>query len=192
MDSDREYSVLRGNGARFTFDSRFVVYTISPDPELIKKLRKQKKRDAELPKPRLEILDLETGKHVTIPRVRGFSMPAEAAGWVAFNLIEDADSETVTESTSELTETYEITPEGVRRQQEPKKKSTKEESEEEESAESKEEQSKEKPSESGKEENRGGRQEEKGKGKGQRHDSGSAKLEHACRTALSKRDQFSI
>ncbi|MGI9519146.1 MAG: TolB family protein, partial [Pirellulaceae bacterium] len=118
--SDREYSVLRGSGARFSFDSGFVVYTIEPDPELIKQLRKEKKPDTELPKPKLEILNLETGKHVTIPRVRGFSMPAEAAGWVAFRLIEDAEEETVKESKSELTETYEITPEGVRRQQEPK------------------------------------------------------------------------
>ena len=115
VESDREYSVLRGQRPEFSFDSRFVVYTIQPDPEVIKKLRADKKDPKEFPQSSLEILELETGKHTTIPRVSGFSMPDEAAGWIAFKMIEFPDVETVKEAKSELTETFEITEEGLRR-----------------------------------------------------------------------------
>ena len=113
--SEKEYSILRGAGARFSFDSEFAAYTIAPDPELLKKLRKEKKKPDELPTPMLEILDLESGKHVTVDRVRGFSMPQKSGGWIAFTMIKQADDETVKQDKSTVTEAYEITPGGLSR-----------------------------------------------------------------------------
>lgn len=129
--TDKEYTVLRGGSARFSFDSKFALYTISPDPKVVEKLRKEKKPSSEIPKSKLEILNLETGKHVTIRDVGGFAQPAEATGWIAFRVIESSDGQTVKESKSNLTATYEVTPEGVQRQgkKKPKpKKSVKKES----------------------------------------------------------------
>ena len=114
--TEKEYSVLRGRGARFSFDSNYVLYTIAPDPEEIKRLRKARKKPGEMPKSKLEILNLKTGKHVTIRDVASFSQPAEASGWVAFKSIESDDGETVKESKSSLAATYEVTEEGVQRQ----------------------------------------------------------------------------
>ncbi len=113
--SDKEFKVLRGLAARFTFDSRHLVYTIAPDPELIKKLKKEKKKPEDFPQPKLEILELETGAHSTIDRVAATAIPERAGGWVAFTLIKQADEETVSQSTTKVTETYQITPEGLKR-----------------------------------------------------------------------------
>ena len=118
IESDKEYSVLRGQRARFSFDSQFAIFTVDPDPEVVKSMRKAKKPAAELPRPNLQILDLKTGKHVTIQDVAGFSLPAKAAGWVAFKIMEPEAAKSVKEAKSELTATYEITPEGVQRQSE--------------------------------------------------------------------------
>ncbi len=115
VESAREYSVLRGQRPEFSFDSRFVVYTIEPDPEVIKKLKADKRDPKEFPQSSLEILELETGKHTAIGRVSGFSMPEKAAGWIAFKMIEFPEVETVKEAKSELTETFEVTEEGLRR-----------------------------------------------------------------------------
>jgi dipeptidyl aminopeptidase/acylaminoacyl peptidase len=125
IESAKEFSVLRGDRARFSHDDRFALYVIAPDPEVVKQLKKQKKPDSQIPKSRLEILDLESGKPVTIADVGSFSLPDEAAGWVAFKIIEAKPEETVKESKSGLTATYEITPAGVRRQSATTEKPTK-------------------------------------------------------------------
>lgn len=111
----RAYTVPGGGGARFTFDSQYVVYTIAPPSDLIKKLQKEKKPASELPKPKLEILHLASGNHTTIEQAGRFEMPAKAAGWIAFKLLDAPKEETVEETKATLTETFNITPEGIER-----------------------------------------------------------------------------
>ncbi len=114
--SDREYSVIRGQAAKFSDDSRFVAYTIAPDPEVIRQMKADKKDETEFPQPALEILDLETGNHTTLPRVSEFAMPEKAGGWIAFRMIPRPETETVQAQKYTPGETWLITPEGLRRE----------------------------------------------------------------------------
>ena len=125
IKSGKEYSIQRGARARFTDDSQFVVYTIAPDSEQVKKLQKEKRPSSEIPKSKLQILELASGKSVTVNAVSSFSLPDKGSEWVAFKLIEPEADKSVKESKSALTATYEITSEGIKRKTKAKNKSTK-------------------------------------------------------------------
>ncbi len=115
LKSAREYSVVRGSGARFTFDSKFVIYRIEPDKQLIKQLKRKKTEPEQMPVATLEILNLDSGDHVTVERVKSFDIPEENGQWLAYHLFKPNDTDTVKETKSPITETYEVTPEGLRR-----------------------------------------------------------------------------
>ncbi len=92
-DAGQGYEVVRGASARFSHYAGYAIYLIKPDKELVKKARKENKKKKKkksgkgsdnLPKDALEILDLASGKMVTIDRVKSFRLPAEAGGWVAY------------------------------------------------------------------------------------------------------------
>lgn len=117
----KEYLVKRASGARFSFDNQYVAFTVSPDPELLKKLRKAKTPDNLLPKDGLEIIHLESGRRTSIADAGRFSMPEKASGWIAFKVLETKAAATLEASKSELTETFEITSTGIRRPEKPKK-----------------------------------------------------------------------
>ena len=123
--TDKQYTILRGRSARFTFDSKHILFVVAPDSKAIEKHQKEKKPASMFPKSKLQILNLETGKHVTVSGVNGFTMPAKATGWVAFTMQDSSDAGAVKQTKSSLTTTYEITEEGVRRQEENKKKAAK-------------------------------------------------------------------
>ena len=125
IKSGKEYSIQRGARARFTDDSQFVIYTIAPDSEQVKKLQKEKRPSSEIPKSKLQILELASGKSVTVNAVSSFSLPDKGSEWVAFKLIEPEADKSVKESKSALTATYEITSEGIKRKTKAKNKSTK-------------------------------------------------------------------
>ncbi len=110
----KEYSVVRGTGLRFTTDSKFAIYIISPDPEVVKKLKKEKKKPEDYPKPKLEILDLAQSKITTIDGVTSFSIPAEAAGWMAYKTVEGVASKKEL-GKSNVTEEYMVTPKGLQK-----------------------------------------------------------------------------
>jgi dipeptidyl aminopeptidase/acylaminoacyl peptidase len=77
----------RAANPEFTYDSTHVVFLISPSEAEIKeakKAKKEKKKDAEEPKKKLGIMDLSDGKVTTVERVKSFSLPEEAGGWVAY------------------------------------------------------------------------------------------------------------
>ena len=117
----QQYSIARGSAARFTFDSRFALYRISPDQALIKKLKKEKAKPEAMPQAHMELLELATGEHFTVPRVKSFSLPEENGDWLAYLLEEPFDKDTVKEHKSEVAESYEVTPEGLRRPAKPLK-----------------------------------------------------------------------
>ena len=105
-----QYTVPGGSSLRFTYDNRFAVYLIQPDPELVKKLKEDKE---DVPDPQLEILDLESGQTVTLDRVRSFRLPEEASGWVAYSPAEPRAKGVAKAGKSDLEETYAIGPEGL-------------------------------------------------------------------------------
>ncbi len=91
LTSDVTYSIPRGSSARFTDDSRFVVILVQPEKAAVKEARQQKKKPDEQPKDSLVILDLTTGDMVKVERVKGFAIPADAGGWVAYLLEQELD-----------------------------------------------------------------------------------------------------
>lgn len=114
--SNREYSILRGSSARFTDDSQHILYTVSPDPDVIEKLRKAKTPSSDLPKQHLEIVHLESGKRETIEKVSRFTLAGDNPNWVVFEIYEDdASALSAKDAAPELTVNYEITSEGIRR-----------------------------------------------------------------------------
>ena len=84
IESGRTFEINRGNAARFSQDSRFVVFEIQPVDSIVKDLRLEDTRQADLPKDSLGILDLASGGVTRIERVKSFGMPEEAGGWVAY------------------------------------------------------------------------------------------------------------
>ncbi len=119
IGGQKEYSVPRGSDPQFTFDSRHMVYMIQPSEAVVKKLKKEKADPEEMPVAKLQILDLDSGEQLTFDRIRSFKLPRENGDWIAFLEIEAVNASNVTEQTSSVNESYEVTPTGLRR---PKKK----------------------------------------------------------------------
>lgn len=113
--SSKEYSIQGGANARFTFDSKYVVYIIAPDPKVIKKLKSQNKKTTELPQAKLEIVELSTGAKTTLNGVASFSLPEKSSGWIAFKIDEPTQS-TLVKTEFKSTELLRVTPSGLKKQ----------------------------------------------------------------------------
>ncbi|QEG21555.1 S9 family peptidase [Mariniblastus fucicola] len=117
--SDKQYVVERGSGARFTPDSKFALYRITPSKKQLKKLRKEKAKPSELPKAVFQVLNLESGDLTTIENVKSFQTPEENGDWVACLLEKpDARDQLKTQKAS-VKETYEVTEKGLKRPAKP-------------------------------------------------------------------------
>jgi dipeptidyl aminopeptidase/acylaminoacyl peptidase len=91
LDQDREIRVERGTRPSFTRDSRFALFTIRPSREALDAARDRRPggagNNAQLaPRDSLGVLDLSSGEVLRIADVQSWSMPDEAAGWVAYHL----------------------------------------------------------------------------------------------------------
>ncbi len=111
----KEYAIERASGARFSFDSKHIVYRITPAKAKLKALQKAKTKPEDLPAPVLEILELESGDKFSVERVKSFLIPAENGRWLAYQFDKDPQPKSVKQQTSEVVETYEVTEEGLRR-----------------------------------------------------------------------------
>ena len=80
----REDSIQRASNITLSFDSRFALFKINPPKELVKDLRRQKKKKEELPKDSLGIYNLQTRQITRIPLVKTYKTPEKASGWVAY------------------------------------------------------------------------------------------------------------
>lgn len=115
----KEYRIARGNSAKFTFDSKFVIYKITPDSELTKKLKKEKTKSEDMPKPVMEVLELATGESFRADRIQSFSIPEENGLWLAYLLEKPLSRESVEPHVANNKESYEVTREGLRRPAKP-------------------------------------------------------------------------
>ncbi|WP_430450769.1 prolyl oligopeptidase family serine peptidase [Rhodopirellula europaea] len=118
-ETAREYIVERGTGARFTHNSRFIIFRVPPEKKKVKKLREQKTPADEMPQTSLQILELESGELLTLQGVRSFGLPEENSDWVACLMEEATGDNELKKTASDDREVYEVTPEGLQR---PKKK----------------------------------------------------------------------
>lgn len=74
----------RGTTITFSSDNKFVVFSVFPTKGETDKARREKKPADQMPKDSMTIVELASGKSVTIERVRRFSMPEKAAGYLAY------------------------------------------------------------------------------------------------------------
>src|SRR5690606_971744 len=76
----------RAESPVFSPDNRFVAFTIKPAKAVLEEERKKDTPASRMPPDTLGILDLRTGAITRVARVRGFRMPEEAGGWIAYQL----------------------------------------------------------------------------------------------------------
>jgi dipeptidyl aminopeptidase/acylaminoacyl peptidase len=70
----------------FSADSRFVVFTIEPNKEDVRKAKRDKKKPEEMQKNAMGIMDLTNGQVTKIDRVKNFQVPEDGAGFIAYQL----------------------------------------------------------------------------------------------------------
>lgn len=86
MKNGVQDSAQRAAEIKLTFDSKYAVFKIKPQYQLVKDLRRQKKKKEDLPKDSLGIFAFATRKTEKIANVKSFKIPEKAGGWVAWQL----------------------------------------------------------------------------------------------------------
>lgn len=86
LSGSTEHRIPRGEEARFTEDSRFVVFKIKPMKAAVEKAQRARPRPEPAPVDSLGILDLSNGNVSKVERVQSFQLPEEATGWVAYHI----------------------------------------------------------------------------------------------------------
>ena len=76
----------RATDAKFTEDSKYLIFKIKPALDTLKALRRRKVKDDDLPKDTLGILSLSNGKLEKIPRIKNISVPEKWSGWIAYQI----------------------------------------------------------------------------------------------------------
>lgn len=110
-------SVHRGFDLRLTYDSEFAIFKIKPQLNVVKSMKRLKKKKEEMPKDSLGIFGLKTHQVSKIPNVLSYEIPDKVGGWVAYQL-EDAKKIDISKKKDSLAKN------------EPRKKVSKKESEE--------------------------------------------------------------
>jgi dipeptidyl aminopeptidase/acylaminoacyl peptidase len=86
LSGGTQHAVERAESPRFGSDSRFIAFTIRPAKAAVREARERRVRAEQMPVDTLGILDLETGEIARAARVRGFKMPEQGGGWLAYQL----------------------------------------------------------------------------------------------------------
>ncbi len=79
-------SVKRASNISLTWDSHHAIFKITPQKELVKDLRRQKKKKEELPTDSLGIYSFANRKTEKIPEVKSYKTPEKDGGWLAYQL----------------------------------------------------------------------------------------------------------
>ena len=82
----RRDSLMRVSETMLTWDGVHAVFRIRPDVQLVKDLRRQKKKKDEMPRDTLGIYDFSTGITFKAADLKTFRTPARAGGWVAYTV----------------------------------------------------------------------------------------------------------
>ncbi len=83
-------TVARGSAPRISWDSRYAAFIIKAPFAETRKAKIAKKKSDQLPKDSLAILRFGADSLVRIPRVKSFTFPAKAGGWIAWQLAKDS------------------------------------------------------------------------------------------------------
>lgn len=77
-------SVDRAEMVSISWDSRVSVFKVKPQQQLVKSLRRQKKKKEDMPRDTMGIYTFATRAVEKVPEVRSFKMPEKAGGWLAY------------------------------------------------------------------------------------------------------------
>ncbi len=84
LKKNTQDSVHRAASIALTYDSRYAIFKIQPQQNLVKDLRRQKKKKEDLPKDSLGIYSFTTRKTEKVPDVKSFKIPEKVGGWLAY------------------------------------------------------------------------------------------------------------
>jgi dienelactone hydrolase len=84
LSSSTEYTIACGSTARFSDDSRHVLFLVDPSEAEQEQAKQEKKKPEEQPKKALGILRLADGDLQRIERIRSYRLPAESGAWLAY------------------------------------------------------------------------------------------------------------
>ncbi len=103
LKSNTKDELPRAENISLSWDSKYAFYRIKPQKEIVKELRRQKKKKEDMPKDSLGIYALATRKLEKIPNVKSYKIPEKAGTWLAYQL--DATKEVKPKSDSSKTAT---------------------------------------------------------------------------------------
>ncbi|HRG06946.1 MAG TPA: S9 family peptidase, partial [Cyclobacteriaceae bacterium] len=86
LKTSTQDSVKRASEIALTFDSKYALFKIKPQQQLVKDLRRQKKKKEDLPKDSLGIYAFATRKTEKIAQIKSFKVPEKAGQWAAWQL----------------------------------------------------------------------------------------------------------
>jgi len=89
LDQEQTFVIPRGCKAVFTQDSRFVVAHIQPFFQETRKAKIAKKKEEEMPKDSLAILQLDNGSVTKVGWLKSFQLPEKGSGWLAYQREKD-------------------------------------------------------------------------------------------------------
>lgn len=86
IDGNPVMSHQRSKGGQFSYDSRYVVFTVNAWKDSIKEMKRKKVKKKDLPKDTLVIYDINSKSLNKIPNVKSYKMPEKWSGIVAYML----------------------------------------------------------------------------------------------------------
>jgi len=107
LTADTEYSIPRAKSAQFTHGSRFVIALIAPEQALVKQAKREEKKQDEMPRDSLVVLDLSSGEMFKAGQVKSFSVPEERGGRMAYLLETGVEEDTSQEQVEQEQEEQE-------------------------------------------------------------------------------------
>jgi dipeptidyl aminopeptidase/acylaminoacyl peptidase len=85
-DGSTILSYERGEKSSITDDSKFVIFTIKPDLDSIRALKRIKTKEDKMPKDSLAIFNIRENTLIKIPNIKSYSLPLEWNGSVVYTL----------------------------------------------------------------------------------------------------------
>ncbi|WP_340114344.1 alpha/beta hydrolase family protein [Maribellus mangrovi] len=86
-DDDEVEAIDCATNAKITADSKFVIFTLKSPEDNIRMLKLKKTKKEDLPKDKLAIYELKTGKLEKIDSLKSRKVPEKWSGWIAYQTI---------------------------------------------------------------------------------------------------------
>lgn len=101
--TDKTTTIQRGQRPRISHDSKFVAFTIKPDVEAVKEMKRKKVKKKDMPKDTLGIYNLTTGQLEKVPGLLSFQMPEKWSGWLAYHYENEIPRDTTDKKSKDRT-----------------------------------------------------------------------------------------